>query len=138
MLIRKRQPLAKHLLGHKHGEGGADRAADHAELQPVSSEAPHFGVVASPMLDLFRLADALNEIAHDVAVRVEKTQFWHIGMIKATLPPRLAQQICWLKHGGRLRVLEGEYRRFRLGHRSDPLQTAELKPLNALCPAKPG
>src|SRR5271166_6032224 len=119
----------EHLLSQQHGKRGPDRAANHAELQPIPLKLPHLGVVASPMVDWLRLTGAL-EIANHISVRVEKAKCRHISMIEATLPPRLAKQVGGLKHRGRLRVLEGENRRFRLDHRSDPLKTAELKTLN--------
>jgi len=114
----------EHLLGHQHGEGGADGAADHADLVATEVEQPHLGVVADPSL-MPPCAALGAESTHDVAVGVEQAELRHRDGRRTLLTARLAQQALGCEGRRRLVMLVGkDGRKAVSAHARPPRQSA--------------
>ena len=103
------------LLGDQNREGGADGAADNAIIYPLMFEGMEVGVIAGPQR---RTASATRreEVAHNVAIRIEDADFRDGAGADALLPPRLPEESVRREDRRRRSVFETEDGRMIVGH----------------------
>src|SRR5262249_9176392 len=87
----KTTPGGEKLLGDQDGKGGSDRATNDAAFVPLLAKDVQVGVVAGPAV-VAAGAFGGAQIAHDVAVRIENTDFRNSDVWELLLPTRLSQQ----------------------------------------------
>jgi hypothetical protein len=85
------------LFGDEYSKRRSYSASDDADGKLGMLGHIHVCVIAGPAGRFARGAVGAR-IAHNVAVGIEGTDGGHVLVRQASLPPGLAQQICWLEY----------------------------------------
>jgi hypothetical protein len=96
------------LFGDQDGEGRSNGEAHNSDFDAVDVNDPHVGVITRPSRMELALT-AGGQVADDVAVGVEKADFWDADVGQLFLSPGFAQKIFRLEDRVRFVVFVQQY-----------------------------